>query len=198
MIFPCSIVLRFYAPVLKPSILFLCQAPKRFMLSSPFTVKFSSFYSLFSFARGASHNKVWAVKMIWQCFPNINYRVHQPHTTSPSWADKPTDLRHTSSTLNYNSELNKRSLYISLYLRHQQRRLSNNALFVWVPYAMFLVSWGHANIIIMISHFVISFCAFSLPTLNVCSFPRLLDVDCMYVARVTSCHHFYRVYLKQG
>ena len=140
MIFPCSIVLRFYAPVLKPSILFLCQAPKRFMLSSPFTVKFSSFYSLFSFARGASHNKVWAVKMIWQCFPNINYRVHQPHTTSPSHTCQKPSLKHMVCSLpDHRSELKKNtSGYILCTCGG-----NSLAMLFWISLAIFLALWEY-------------------------------------------------------
>ena len=54
----------------------------------------------------------------------VNYIIQ----TSPSWAHEPTNLRHTSSTLNYNSEVKNRRLF-SQYPRHCQRKLYNNSLF---------------------------------------------------------------------
>ena len=85
------------------------KALKCFLLSSPFTVKFSSFYSLFSFARGALHTKVWAIKIIWKCFPNINYRVRQPPTTSPSLMHHP--LLHDTSMLYLSTLVTWKKLY---------------------------------------------------------------------------------------
>ena len=117
------------------------KALKCFLLSSPFTVKFSSFYSLFSFARGASHTKVWAIKIIWKCFPNINYRVRQPPTTSPSHTYQKPSLKHMVWSLSdHRSELKKNTSATSGYILCTCGG-NSLAMLLWVSLAIFLALW---------------------------------------------------------